>query len=297
MAQLRRQRRNQVYQASLAFLISNPASGRLGDQLPHVQKHYKGAVERAEELGYGVELIWLHEAHLSARRLEGILRSRNIPGLLVPGVAEPGGFFERFEWRHFASVRMGFIASRSRLHRITVDTAAGFFLVLAQLRKAGYRKIGVAVSREYDRQVNNGVFFPVCYLREQWGREGEGRGGKCCVEICDFEQPGESAIAGIQEWLRAHRPEVVLGEEITWQAIKRMGWEVPRDVGFVTVDWSADYAQIAGLDQRHELHGSVAVDLLVGQISQNELGLPKVPRVILLPGKWAAGPSAPGRKG
>ncbi|MDR1283572.1 MAG: LacI family transcriptional regulator [Opitutaceae bacterium] len=286
MAQLRRQRRKQTYQASLAFLLSNPASGRLSDQLPHVQKHYKGAVERAGELGYGVELVWLHEPHLSARRLADILRSRNIPGLLVPGVVEPVALFEKFDWKNFASVAMGFTPSKSRLHRVTVDTSAGFSLVLKNLRKLGYRKIGIAVSRDYDRQVNHGVYFPVYYAREWWRED-------CCIEICDFTAPDESAIPGIQDWLRNYRPEVVLGEDITWQAIRRMGWQVPRDVAFATVDWSEDYARIAGLNQRHELHGSVAVDLLVSQVSQNEMGLPKVPRVILLPGEWSPGPSAP----
>lgn len=286
MAHLRRLKRPSTYQANLAFLMSNPAGGRVTDQLPHVQKHFKGAKERALELGYELEPVWLHEPHLTAKRLTGILRSRNIPGLIAPGVSEPASVMDKLGWSHFASVAMGFTPSKSRLHRVTADTFDGFALVLDAMRRLGYRRIAVVVSREYDEQVNHGVHFPVSYLRDRWGDD-------CRIDVCDYPTSSPAEIPGIQEWLARRSPEVVLGEEIAWQAIGRMGWRVPQDVAFANVDWSVEYKEIAGFNQRHELHGSVAVDLLVSQVTHNERGLPAIPRVVLVPGTWEPGASVP----
>lgn len=286
MAHLRSQRRTRTLQASLAFLISNPDDGRLSAQLPHIRKHYQGAEERARELGYGLEHFWLHEPHLTGQRLTSILRSRNIPGVIAPGVVQPAKIFSELDWRRFSSVAMGFTPSKSSMHRVTADTFDGFALVMANIRRLGYRKIAVVVSDAYDEQVNHGVHFPVYYAREQWRDEQD-------IGICRFATDGAEEIPRIQAWLRQHRPEVVLGEEITWRAIRDMKWRVPQDVAFANVDWSENYPDIAGFNQRHELHGAVAVELLVSQIVQNDRGLPPIPRVTLVPGAWADGPSMP----
>lgn len=285
MAHLRRSKPLN-YQANLAFLISNPESGRLSEQPTHSRSHYLGAKERAAQFGYGMEPLWLNEPLLTARRLTGILRSRNIPGVIVPGMVSPEGILDGLGWRHFTPVALGYTSVVSRFHRVTANTSAGFMVVLENVRRLGYRKIGVVVSRAYDEQVNHGVLFPAYYIRDRWG-------GDCDMRICDFQGTGEADVAIIQAWLREHRPEIILGEETTWQAVRRMGWRVPQDVAFANVDVAPEYPHIAGLNQRHELHGAVAVDVLVGQLAQNERGLPEVPRVVLVPGAWSEGLSAP----
>lgn len=286
MAHLRSQRRPRMQQAALAFLISNPLEGRLTGQLPHIQQHYVGAKARAEELGFGLESFWMHEPHLTGRRLTSILRSRSITGLIAPGLVEPARIFKELDWRQFSAVAMGFTPSKSDMHRVTADTFDGFALVLERMRGLGYRKIAVAVSDAYDEQVNHGVHYSACFARERWQGEHE-------ISICRFATDEEKEIPQVQAWLANHRPEIVLGEDLTWRAIQRMGWRVPQDLAFVNVDWSEKYPDIAGFNQRHELHGSVAVDILVAQIMQNERGLPPIPRVVLVPGAWAAGASAP----
>ncbi|MDF3057238.1 MAG: LacI family transcriptional regulator [Rariglobus sp.] len=286
MSHLRRTKGKSAYRANLAYLIYNPESGRVTDQPPHIQYYFRGASKRARELGYEVEPVWLNEPHLTPRRLNGILRSRNISGLFVPGVEGPAAVLKQLQWRNFASVAIGFIPSKSEIHRVTADTFDGFALLLDNIRKLGYRRIGVAVSRAYDEQVNHGVLFPTYFSRERWRAD-------CTIEVCDFATDQPHEIPVIQEWLRAYRPEVVLGETVSWRAITRMGWRVPQDIAFASVDWSARYAEIAGFNQRHELQGALAVDMVSSQITHNEQGLPANPRVVLVAGSWKAGKSVP----
>ncbi len=277
------------YKATLGFLVSNPRSGRLGDQPMYRQRHYEGARERAAALGYQVETIWLHQPHLTSRRLNGVLGSRNIPALLVPAQFEPAELFDGIAWEQFAAVVMGFSASRSRLHRLAADTAAGFSMMLEKARALGYARIAVVASEDYGVIVNQGIFHAACYLRDRWAREGVA----CEVLIHHFRSPAAHERPGIAEWLKRHRPDVVLGEEIAWDTICELGWRIPQDVAFMSVDWSPEFPLIGGLNQHHELHGALAVDIVVGQVNQNQRGLPPTPGASLVPCGWEDGLSVP----
>lgn len=285
MAHLRT-RRAPAFQAALAFLVANRESGRIEDQLMHMRRHFVGAKARAEALGYALEPIWLHAPGLTARRLNHVLRSRNIPGLLIPGLRTPSAIFDDIEWARFAAVTMSYALPGPRLNRVAVDSAHGFDLMLKKAIELGYRRVAVMVSDEYDARVNHGVLMPAFYARERWAP-------KRSVLVCRFAKDGAEEIPRIQSWLRRHRPDAVLAGDIVWRAIEAMGWRVPQDVAFISTDWAPEYPDFAGFNQHHELHGSVAIDMLVGQLLQNERGLPAIPRVVLVKGEWAAGMSAP----
>lgn len=285
MAHLRT-RRAPAFQAGLAFLIANRESGRIEDQLMHMRRHFAGARARAEALGYALEPIWLHEPGLTARRLNQVLRSRNVPGLLIPGLRTPSDIFDGIEWSRFAAVTMSYALPGPNLNRVAVDSAHGFDLMLRKAIDLGYRRVAVMVSDEYDARVNHGVLMPALYARERWAPKGS-------VLVCRFARSHAEEIPRIQSWLRRHRPDVVLAEDVVWRAIEGMKWRVPQDVAFISIDWAPEYPDFAGFNQHHELHGSVAIDMLIGQILQNERGLPTIPRVVLVKGEWADGLSAP----
>lgn len=273
------------YKASLAFLLPNPQGPRLRDQFMHIQRHYVGAERRAKSLGYELQTIWLHEPHLTSRRLSTVLSSRNIPGIMMPG----SSILTDFDFSQFAAVSMGFSPSHSNICRVTVDTGDGFTMALRKTRELGYRRIAVVVSDEYDNLVNYGTFRAAGYLREEWSMAGV----DCEILMCHFKTSSSHEMAGVADWLRKKRPDAVLGENVAWRAIEHLGWKVPQNIAFVSVDWSPDHPLIGGFNQRHELHGAVGVETVVSQINHNERGLPEVPHVVLIPGAWADGLSIP----
>lgn len=285
MAHLR-STRPPAYQASLGFLVSNRNSNQISALPVYQQRHFIGARERAEELGYAVEPVWLMEPGLTAKRLGGVLRSRGIVGLIIPGLLTPTDIFQDFEWRYFAGVAMGFSLRSPELNRVAVNTAHGFDAALRRAIELGYKRIAVAISEAYDERVNHGVYYPVHYMRHRHGATHE-------IELYSFPAPQESEVAGIRRWLEKTKPEVILGEDLVWHTVRRMGWRVPQDVGFISVDWSPEYSEIGGFNQRHETHGSVAVDLVVAQLLKNERGLPSIPRWVLVKGEWTDGASVP----
>lgn len=285
MAHLR-SARPRSHQAGLAFLISNRTSSQISAQGGHLQRHYRGALQRAKELGYSLEILWLHQPHLTARRLNGILHSRNISGLVIAGLVDPSEIFEQLDWRQLTAVTLGFSLRAPELHRVAVHTMRGFDGVLRKVVELGYKRVAVVVSREYDERVSRGVLSPTYYAQKHLEFGG-------LLQTYVFPRPVKEAKSGIAAWLREHQPDVVLGEDIVWRTIAEMKWRVPQDVAFASVDASPDFPQIAGFNQRHELHGAVAVDLVVGQLLQNQRGLPTVPHTILVEGAWADGLSVP----
>jgi LacI family transcriptional regulator len=70
-----------------------------------------------------------------------------------------------------------------------------------------------------------------------------------------------------------------------------MGLRIPEDVGFVVHDWTTRMSGFAGIYQRRDHLAAAAVDLVITQLSQNERGVPVVPRQLMIPPEWVEGPS------
>jgi LacI family transcriptional regulator len=101
-------------------------------------------------------------------------------------------------------------------------------------------------------------------------------------------------IPTIAHWLESYKPELVIGNFV-WEAIQALGWRVPQDIAFATFDRSAEFPDHAGLDQRYEVIGRVAADVLITEITHNRRGIPRDPVQHAIRGTWAAGPTAPRR--
>lgn len=277
------------HQANLAFLIANRTSSQISAQGGHLQRHYKGALQRANQLGYALEVIWLHQPHLTARRLNTILLNRNVSGLIIPAITDPSEIFEQLNWHQFAAVGLGFSLRSPELHRVGVHTLHGFDEVLRKMVELGYRRIAIVVSQSYDERVNRGLLSPTYYAQKHLSFGSY-------LQTYIFPEPTDQVKPSIEAWLREHKPDIVLGEDIVWRVIREMHWRVPQDVAFASVDAAPDFPHIGGFNQRHELHGSVAVDMVIGQLLQNERGIPTVPRSILIEGSWIDGISAPAKE-
>jgi DNA-binding LacI/PurR family transcriptional regulator len=89
------------YHATLAFAVSHPQSARVEDLPAHQRDNFKGAKDRAEQLGYVLEPIWVGEPGINADNLARMLQSRGIPGLIIPSMVSPTTLFSSFEWDRF----------------------------------------------------------------------------------------------------------------------------------------------------------------------------------------------------
>jgi LacI family transcriptional regulator len=275
------------FKAVLGLVVDHPIPAGVESLPIHMQRIHQGFQRRAAESGYSTQVFSLRDDGLTPVVLDRTMFYRNIPGFAVTGLQHPGKTLEGLNWSRYAAVAMGYSLTHPPLHRVATNVMHGFKLVIDKAFDLGYRHIGIAVSREYDERTSHGVSFPVAYTRENCPP-----GHK--IDSLIYDLPFEESIGVVAKWLDTHRPQLAIGTAV-FEAIKQLGWRIPRDIGFATFDHSPEYANHAGLDQQYEASGRIAADVLIGQVTQNRRGIPKQPVEHLVKGRWVDGPSAPRR--
>jgi hypothetical protein len=97
-------------------------------------------------------------------------------------------------------------------------------------------------------------------------------------------------------WFHRYRPDAVLGlSTSTYRDLRQLGLLVPGETGFVTLLQDERIPEIAGMNLQYKAIGSRAVDLVAEKLRRFEKGLPEVPELILIDGRWTDGESLPAK--
>lgn len=280
MARLRTLRQKPV-QATIGFLTAWPTQNGWRTT-SNLERFHRGVERRAREFGYAINELWLREPGMTGARMTAILRARGIRGLILQSLPAAGGTLE-LDWRYFACVAKGLTVSHPPVHRVVSSHYEDMQLVLHELARRRYRRIGLVLSEALSVRVDRA--WLAAYLLHQNDTPAEQRVPALITRSTQEEQ-------GFVQWLHAYRPDAILFSDQPiprWLAAQNIA--VPRDVGLVHLDWSRDVAPLAGLDSDPESVGSAAMELLVGQLQANEFGIPKHEKIVAVRGHWVAGDS------
>ncbi|HTZ21427.1 MAG TPA: substrate-binding domain-containing protein, partial [Opitutaceae bacterium] len=99
------------------------------------------------------------------------------------------------------------------------------------------------------------------------------------------------------EWFRNYEPDALLvtHSNPVRQWLAMIGRKVPRDLGMVELQDNAGQTG-SGVCYDPAKIGSVAVEMLIGLMCQNEKGIPKDHHEVTLSGKWQEGTTLPHRQ-
>lgn len=252
--------------------------------------YMRGIQERAEELGYHVEILSLRELRGDAERLRHVLVARGIRGVIL-GFSQQEDETATLETGDFCVVGLGTYFRRLAVDRVQLH---GFFnvkLAFERMRAHGYRRPALLAPVRNNEIV--GGQWSAAALNEQWRRPRE--------EQCPpFMVEGERVnMLLFREWIEECRPDALLVYKIgVNELLARLKLDVPRDIGlaclFGTEDERRDHA---GIDGNLDRVGAAAVDLLVQKMHTHERGMPEHPRDVLITGSWQEGPTLPERRG
>lgn len=273
------------YHATLALIADRPFEPlpRSGNPvgLSIAQEFRQGIERRAGELGYSVETFVAGPRGLPAARLQKVLRTRGVTGLIF---VECGALFEGkdlLDWTDFSAVTYGYSLRRPDISRACANHFMIVTRLLDTLCRRGYRRIGFVSNTMADR--HGYLLARSAFL----GFQSE-RSGVNAVPALGYEQWEPGVFAA---WLKRHRPDVLVSHDASLmvQSLRALGVDVPGETGVAGYRLTAKEADISGFSQDYPEVGAATVDLLVEQIHRNERGPTPRAKLVLIEGSWREG--------
>jgi len=240
-----------------------------------------GARQRAQELGFGLERFVIGRNGVRLPRLDNILHSRGIRGLiLLPAWDSPD--FSKLDWSRYAGVYTDYIIERPALHAVCADHFRSMMGALQRLHGRGYRRPGLFLQRQQDERLQHR--WEAAFLAHQHHATGLDVVPPLISETIDRDL--------FCDWFRTHQPDVVLGHDcaaLEW--MQACGAKVPQTHGFFCLNVAPSAAVCAGLDLQPELIGARAAEIVIGELHHNQIGIPDNPSLTTLLGRWVDGPT------
>ncbi len=243
---------------------------------------YRGAAQRAAELGFRIENFWLHEPGMSAARLAQILKTRGIRGVLIGPVQNQTEAID-FPWRDFALATIGYSLHTPAISRACHAHFRGMYRAMDELIARGYRRIGYVTSKDFEERVNS--LWGAAYRFNQHRLAAKDR-------IAPLVFEAEAGREALQRWLAATRPDAIVNAlPGVFELLTELALRVPDEIGFVHLDLPTHLkaARVSGIDQLWEIVGAGAVELVASQLYTNSSGLPDHPVTQLVEGVWVEG--------
>lgn len=241
----------------------------------------RGAQERSAELGFKLEHFVVGQRGLTVKRLDTILRSRGIHGVLImPAWNRPD--FTQLNWTNYTGVYADYLMDQPGLSSVCPDHPRGMGTAMTRLQELGYKRPGlVLLQQESARLEHRWLASFLAHLHQH--------------QELDSLPPlilPELGAESFKRWFKSNRPDVVVGhraEMIGW--MEECGARVPETHGFCCLNIGLNAQSCAGLDQRPYHVGVRAIELVISQIHQNIYGIPELPSNTTVPAQWVDGPT------
>src|SRR5882724_3302593 len=257
-------RRKPAYQGLLCALTTHRPNTQLNF---FVNAVFTGARQRADARGYGFSLMQLEPSPESRRRLQRILTTRGVEGLVLLPMVEPLDLSDWLDWGQFALVSTSGSVLGPEVARVLPTQFANTQLLCGPLMARGYRRIGLAIETKQDQRVNHVHTAAVAWHNLH-------RGGVAVAPlIYDGDLPSR---AELRAWVRREKIDVLVAtQNRDRQLAEMLGWKVPGPFG-VAATSVVPNSIFGGIDEMPAEIGAAAVDLLATMIQRGEKGVPAV---------------------
>lgn len=268
------------------FALINCSSNRMIFDSPTFAEFRRGIREHADKAGYGVDEFWTEEPGVRLERLRQILHARNIKGLILAATNEPRTLFPGHPefLREFCFAVVGVDRTEPLLPRAANNHFHTARSAVEIALRHGYARPGLVlvdgVDRQLDRRFSAG-------FRAGMHDASPANNGHTSPLL--FQQPDRAVFA---KWLKSERPDAILTDQsVVLDWLRELKISVPADIGLIHLDWMPQLRDWAGMNQNNRLVGAAVADLVIGQMTRNEVGPPDHPNLVLIESDFVAGPS------
>jgi len=250
---------------------------------PYWRDLLRGAAERADQLGFKLERFLVGAPGVSVHRLNTILQSRGIRGVLImPAWGRPD--FTPLDWKNYTGVYADYLIDQPALHSVCPDHPRAMVTALDRLGQLGYRRPGLVLQEQESARLQHrwaGAFLARVNLDPAF-------------EVVRPLVTPQLGRAQFTRWFKHYQPDVVLGhraEIVSW--MKDCGAQVPKTHGFCCLNVSINSTPCAGIDQQPYHIGVRGIEIVISQLHRNDYGIPDLPCNTTVPARWADGPTLP----
>lgn len=278
-----------TYQSTLALVF---AAEHLRDTKEATVKTWVDAVEeRATQLGYNLDRFTVCEEKLRPERLISILDARGIQGIILTGPFPHNRIDAKYNalWERSAAIVLGERPVNPALSCVINNQVNTVVSAIDHAHKLGYQRPALCVHPDIDDILEHRLFGGFAIQTRQLPKRNE-------IPPFPYKHDGREAFS---KWYNKHKPDVILtlhAEIKQW--LTELKVMIPKQVGLIHLDYHKQLGAWAGMKQNHEHVGQAAVDMLIGQLHRNEIGLPPFQKCIVINSSWKMGATvkAPGAK-
>lgn len=170
------------------------------------------------------------------------------------------------------------------MHRVATDANFNLAKALRELRRLGYKRIGLALPENLNRE--SGFLYQGRFLvaRERYPET-------TCIPPLLYPEPEiVDVLPQFKRWVNRHRPDVIVCNDQRVRGIlESWGHDIPGDLGLVHLSLGPDTPDWSGMFMDGRQIGAACVDLLISQIQHNQRGVPRDAYEMLLRSRWLKG--------
>jgi LacI family transcriptional regulator len=263
----------------IAFITSSDTADGWRDMY-NAHEFHGGFANAAHSLSMRVELFWLGEATMTAKRLNDILYNRGIQGAVF---LPTGTHREKMNraWEHLAAVSYGIYDITPSIDRVKADHYGNMEKVLGILIHQGFKRIGFVMDTPYPYKNHNRWLAAYrMYTDELPPRK----------RIAPWLDPAPSR-EGFRLWIEKYKPDVIVcvhADKVA-QWLEELSVSVPGDVSLVTLGTAQEDKLNSGIIENSATSGKLALEMLLDRIHHNQFGPPESPRYVTVRGRWNPG--------
>lgn len=276
-----RRRRGQQVTATLGYVVGDTTllEARRSEEV--YRDLLQGVRERAEELGYGLDVLRLGEPGMTRERFRSVARTRAIHGLIIAPLKRHQESLD-IEWGDFACVAYGYSMARPRLHRVCPDFYHSMLEVMGRSRAAGGSRVGLAIDRAVDAKSDH--LWLSAFMADQKVHPPSGR--PVPPLLID-----RHTLRGVDVWIARHEPQIVVALPDLLHSVREIWRRLQKGPEPVWISLDSDHLRtpdgFPGVVLDRHAAGAACVDVVTSMIYRNEHGLPQAPQNILLESSWA----------
>jgi len=271
------------YEATIGLLVDTPAQG-MGIGIKGV---IDGVLKACSHSGFGCDLFDLADKKFSPKRMNQILKSRGICGLIqAPMRKSLNDIGIDLSKSILVSCNPGSLPQT--YNRVCPDYYGDMDMLLHKLYSNGFRRFGLMLARNMDRLTNH--LWTSRFLAFQQTENLDKIPPLMPEYLASFSK------RSFLEWFQAHQPDILIvsHQELFDEGFfDKAGLDIPADIEAVKVNISDTSKGFSGINVMSEEVGESALKLLAQLMYHNEFGESDKPVSVLVPGIWVAGKMCP----